>query len=212
MNLIIDDDSLSRQRKEMVKLLEIRGTKDRMVLEAMGVVERHLFIPRVRGILPTRSPYGDHPSPIGYGQTISQPFVVAYMLERMMLISGEKVLEVGTGSGYLAAVLDAMSAEVFTIEIVPGLARHAVGVLNSRVNVLEGDGYSGWLEMAAFDVIIVSCAPEEVPDALVEQLGVNGRMILPVGDVSQRLVVLGKRDGEIYTWNDLPVRFVPMVH
>ena len=210
--MIKDEDVWRKQRKSMVKLLETRGIKDSLVLGAMGIVKRHLFIPRYRKYYPPGDLYGDHPVPIGYGQTISQPFVVAYMLERMLLTPGEKVLEIGTGSGYLAAVLDEMGTEVFTIEIVPELARHAVGVLSSRVHLLKGNGYEGWLEMAPFDVIIVSCAPEMVPDTLVEQLGANGRMILPVGGISQKLVVLGKRAGEIYIRNDLPVRFVPMVH
>lgn len=201
-----------KQREAMVKLLEIQGIRDSGVLTAMGAVERHLFIPRFYRFKQLVDPYGDYPLPIGHGQTISQPFVVAYMLEKMKLNVGERVLEIGTGSGYAAAVLDEMGVEVFTIEIVAELARNAGKVLSSRVHRQLGDGYSGWKENAPFDAIIISCAPEEIPEILVDQLTKNGRMILPVGKFAQRLVIMKKNDGRIQLKEDIPVRFVPMVH
>lgn len=196
----------------MVRLLEIQGIRDGLVLSAMEAVERHLFIPGFYGFRLPGNPYGDYPLPIGHGQTISQPYIVAYMLEKMKLTPGERVLEIGTGSGYAAAVLDEMGVEVFTIEIVSELARHAEEVLSSRVHLLEGNGYSGWPENAPFDAVIVSCAPEEIPQTLIDQLKEDGRMILPVGKLTQRLVILIKWDGEIHVHEDLPVRFVPMVN
>ena len=159
--------------------------------------------------------YADHPCPIGHGQTISQPFIVAYMTEKISPKPGDKILEIGTGSGYQAAILAECGAEVFSIEIVPELAQHARAALQSEgykeVKVQTGDGYKGWPEHAPFDAIIVTCAPEEVPAALVEQLKENGRMILPVGIGFQRLVILRKKNGIITREEDLPVRFVPMV-
>ena len=150
-----------------------------------------------------------------YQQTISQPYIVAYMTEKLALKPGEKVLEIGTGSGYQAAVLAECGADVYTIEIIPELARHARAALDAEgyghVRVKAGDGYKGWPEEAPFDAVIVTCAPEEVPAALVEQVKEGGRMILPLGTVFQRLVILRKKDGRVHQENDLPVRFVPMV-
>jgi protein-L-isoaspartate(D-aspartate) O-methyltransferase len=189
---------------------------DERVLEAMATVRRHVYIPvDFLGIVP---PYGDHPCPIGHSQTISQPFIVAYMTSRMNILPGEKVLEIGTGSGYQAAILAEMGADVYTIEIIPELAEHAREVLESEgydsVHVLSGDGYLGWPEHAPFDAIIVTCAPEEVPEALVSQLADDGRMILPVGEdpYSQSLVVCRIVDGALTVEQDIPVMFVPMVH
>lgn len=201
----------SQQRKDMVCLLERMGISDSRVLQAMGIVERHLFVPEFYRFQQHGDPYGDYPLPIGCDQTISQPFIVAYMLEKMKLIPGEKVLEIGTGSGYVAAVLDEMGVEVFTVEIIPELARSATQVLSSRVHLLPGDGYSGWQEKAPFDAIIISCAPTEIPRILIGQLKENGRMILPVGKLLQRLVILKRKDGKIQLKEDLAVRFVPMV-
>lgn len=203
-------------RRDMVEVLRDYGITDERVLEAMEEVPRHLFIPqRYRALT---DPYGDHACPIGYGQTISQPYIVAYMTQYIDPQAGEKVLEVGTGSGYQAAVLAHLGAEVYTIEIVPELAEHAGSVLEERgyegVHVRAGDGYLGWPEAAPFDAIVVTCAPEEVPEALVEQLAEGGRMILPLGDVDglQRLVTLRRTESGLDIREDIGVRFVPMVH
>jgi len=186
---------------------------DERILSAMAKVRRHMFIPeayRRQG-----EAYGDHPCPIGFEQTISQPFIVAYMTERLNVKPREKVLEIGTGSGYQAAILAEMGAEVYSIEIVAPLADHARQVLAAEgytgVHVLSGDGYKGWPEHAPFDAIIVTCAPEDVPSALVNQLREGGRMILPVGVSFQRLVILRKKQGRVQQEEDIAVRFVPMV-
>jgi len=201
------------EREEMVRILRVYGIKDQAVLAAMAKVRRHMFIPencRFRN-----EAYGDHPCPIGHGQTISQPYIVAYMTEKINPRPGDKILEIGTGSGYQAAILAECGAEVYSIEIVPELARHARAALQAEgykaVRVLPGDGYKGWPEHAPFDAVIVTCAPEEVPKALIEQLKENGRMILPVGIGFQRLVILRKKEDKIVQEDDLPVRFVPMV-
>ena len=201
------------EREAMVKVLRIHGVKDERVLAAMSKVRRHLFIPaeyRNR-----EDAYGDYPCPIGHHQTISQPFIVAYMTERINPKAGDKVLEIGTGSGYQAAVLAECGAEVYSIEIIPELARHARAVLAaegySKARVLTGDGYKGWPEYSPYDAIIVTCAPDDVPPELLKQLKDGGRMILPVGAGSQRLVILRKIKGKIIKEDDLPVRFVPMV-
>jgi len=211
-----NDDEIKWEtaRSEMVRVLRTTyGISDEKILRVMATVRRHRFIPeshRAEG-----DPYGDHPCSIGFGQTISQPFIVAYMTMLLDVHQGEKVLEIGTGSGYQAAVLAELGARVFSIEIIPELAEHARKVLKEegydRVRVLTGDGYKGWPEEAPFDAIIVTCAPEEVPAALVNQLREGGRMILPLGRWSQRLVILRKKDGRIVQTDDISVRFVPMV-
>jgi protein-L-isoaspartate(D-aspartate) O-methyltransferase len=210
----LDKKAYQVERAAMVQLLQAYGIKDKGVLAAMLNVRRHMYIPsqyRWRC-----NPYGDHPCPIGYGQTISQPYIVAYMTERMSLKKGEKVLEIGTGSGYQAAILAEMGANVHSIEIVRELAEHARKVLDSHgyknIKLLRGDGYKGWPKHAPYDAIIVTCAPEKVPQKLVEQLKEGGRMILPVGKWSQRLIILRKKKGKVKKENDLHVRFVPMVH
>ena len=210
----VDKKDYSSEREAMVRLISIYGVRDSRVLDAMRRVRRHMYIPApYRG---NCNPYGDFPCPIGHGQTISQPYIVAYMTEKMKLKKNEKVLEIGTGSGYQAAVLAEMGASVYSIEIVKELHEHAKTVLESEgytnVHLLRGDGYKGWAEYAPYDVIIVTCAPKEVPQALVEQLKEGGRMIVPVGSWSQRLVILRKRKGKIVREDDLGVRFVPMVH
>jgi len=202
-------------RETMVKQLRAYKITDKTVLEAMGKVRRHMYIPEE--FRQDETAYGDHPWPIGHDQTISQPYIVAYMTEKMSLKKGEKLLEVGTGSGYQAAIIAEMGVNVYSIEILPELAEHARIVLKSegydRVKILTGDGYKGWPEHAPFDVILVACAPKKLPEALVDQLKENGRMIIPVGEkFAQRLVILRKKEGQVIQEDDLPVRFVPMVH
>ena len=209
------EDQYRRDRLRMVQLLGFYGIKSEEVMEAMARVRRHRYIPETYRW--RADPYGDHPCAIGYGQTISQPYIVAYMTEKMKVKPGEKVLEIGTGSGYQAAVLAELGAKVYSIEIVAELAAHAKKVLGEEgyndVQVLRGDGYNGWPEHAPYDMIIVTCAPENVPPKLVEQLKEGGRMILPVGALyRQRLVILRKKRGKIKKENDLSVTFVPMVH
>lgn len=201
------------ERKAMVAVLRRYKIQDDRVLEAMGKVRRHVYIPEsFRGRV---DPYGDHPCPIGQGQTISQPFIVAYMTQRMALKPGERVLEIGTGSGYQAAILAELNAKVYSIEIVPELADHARDVLDAEgyksVMLKTGDGYKGWPEHAPFDAIIVTCAPDQIPKALVEQLKDGGRMILPVGTGTQQLVILEKTGDTFKEIPDMYVRFVPMV-
>jgi protein-L-isoaspartate(D-aspartate) O-methyltransferase len=207
------EDEMDAQRKAMVDELRRYRIQDEHVIEAMSKVRRHVYIPEVlRGHV---DPYGDHPCPIGYGQTISQPFIVAYMTQRIEVRPGMRILEIGTGSGYQAAVLAEMGAEVYSIEIVPELAEHARQVLvaegYTNVAVRCGDGYRGWPEHAPFDAVIVTCAPGAIPEALAAQLKDGGRMILPVGTGVQQLVILEKHDGGFREIPDIYVRFVPMV-
>lgn len=204
--------NFEKARREMVELLRSRGIDNERVLAAMEAVPRHRFIPEpLRGA----DAYGDHPCLIGFGQTISQPYIVAYMTQALAVQPGEKVLEVGGGCGYQAAVLAELGAEVYTVEIVPELAAHTRAVLAdlgiAGVQVCCGDGYKGLPECAPFDAVLAACAPLEVPPALIDQLAGGGRMILPVGGRSQHLVRLCKRGGSIVRHEDLPVRFVPMV-
>jgi protein-L-isoaspartate(D-aspartate) O-methyltransferase len=188
-----------------------RDITNRAVLAAMASVPRHAFVPA--GHL--EEAYDDHPLPIGYGQTISQPYIVAFMTEQMDPQPSDRVLEVGPGSGYQAAVLARLVREVYTIEIVEALAHRAevdlarLGCTN--VHVRAGDGYRGWPEAAPFDAIIVTCAPQQVPAPLVEQLKEGGRMIIPVGPIyDQSLFLLRKKEGKVIQQAVLAVRFVPM--
>lgn len=207
---------MTNELLRMVEVLRWYGIRDERLLSVMGRLLRHRFIPEPFRDL--HNAYGDHPCPIGEGQTISQPFIVAYMTEKLALKPNDKVLEIGTGSGYQAAVLAGMGARVYTVEIIPSLASHARSVLSElgeddHVHVRQGDGYQGWPEEAPFDSIIVTCAPEQVPEALVSQLREGGVMIVPTGVwMDQRLVMLQKHQGHIEKTDDLPVRFVPMVH
>jgi len=162
----------------------------------------------------TNSAYDDRPLPIGYGQTISQPFIVVLMTQRLQPKASDRVLEIGTGSGYQAAILSELAGEVYTIEIVPPLAQHAEGLLHklgyNNVHVKAGDGYKGWPEQAPFDGIIVTAAPDYVPQPLVEQLKEGGRMVIPVGKAgAQMLYLLEKRGGKIKQKAVIPVKFVP---
>ncbi|MFH1476007.1 MAG: protein-L-isoaspartate(D-aspartate) O-methyltransferase [Verrucomicrobiota bacterium] len=201
------------RRQAMVAQLKVYHITNTCVLAAMGRIRRHVFIPTAHRDV--NHAYADAPCPIGYGQTISQPFIVAYMTEKLALKPGNKVLEIGAGSGYQAAVLAECGADVYTIEIVPELARHARVALDAEgyrhVHILTGDGYKGWPEYSPFDAIIVTCAPDEMPKALVDQLKEGGRLIAPVGRGSQRLIILRKQHGQVKQEEDLPVRFVPMV-
>lgn len=206
-------DKYAQSRHNMVKnQIRSRGVEDQKVLDAMLKVERHLFVPAA-----SRSEaYGDYPLPIGHGQTISQPYIVAFMTETLRLTGDEKVLEVGTGSGYQAAVLGEVCDSVFTIEIIEPLGEKAARLLNElgydNVFVKVGDGYKGWPEHAPFDAIIVTCSPTHVPEPLQEQLAEGGHMIIPVGEkYYQELVLLKKKDGKLIRHEVLPVRFVPMI-
>ncbi|PKL46004.1 MAG: protein-L-isoaspartate O-methyltransferase [Candidatus Riflebacteria bacterium HGW-Riflebacteria-2] len=207
----VEEKTMNEAREAMIEQLIAYGVRDEKVIAAMRKVKRHNFLPT--GYF-SRDAYGDHPLPIGHNQTISQPYIVAYMTERISPKPGEKVLEIGTGSGYQAAVLAELGADVYSIEIVPELASHSIEALASegyKCTVKCGDGYQGWAEHAPFSVIIVTCAPEELPEKLVEQLADDGRMILPLGAYSQRLVILRKKGNSVVTEDDLPVRFVPMI-
>ncbi|WP_462317273.1 protein-L-isoaspartate(D-aspartate) O-methyltransferase [Marinilabilia sp.] len=190
-----------------------RGIRSNNVLEAMRKVPRHLFVPSNLVSLA----YSDRPLPIGYEQTISQPYIVAFMSEALDVDPGDKILEIGTGSGYQAAVLAEMGMEVWTMEIVPGLADFARENLKktgySQVNVKCGNGFKGWPEQAPFDAIILTAAPNQIPETLVEQLKINGTMILPVGPVQsiQKLIKVTRTEKGIKQKTLLPVRFVPMI-
>jgi protein-L-isoaspartate(D-aspartate) O-methyltransferase len=205
-------DPYQRERDRMVEQqIRDRGVTHRPTLEAMRKVPRHLFVPE--GV--RRSAYADSPLPIGHGQTISQPYIVAFMTEVADVRQDAKVLEIGTGSGYQAAVAAELSDHVYSIEIVPALATRAAEALEGagyqRVNVRTGDGYHGWPEHAPFDVIIVTAAAETIPPPLVAQLKDGGRMVIPVGPQfgAQNLVLVTKQDGRIRTRTLMPVRFVP---
>jgi protein-L-isoaspartate(D-aspartate) O-methyltransferase len=200
-----------KMRLSMVEdQIKRRGVKDERVLNAMRQVPRHEFVPDHL----KKYAYADEPLPIGEDQTISQPYIVAYMTEYLRLQENDKVLEIGTGSGYQAAVLSEIADSVFTIEIVDVLAEKAEKTLErlgyNNVLVKRGDGYAGWPEHAPFDAIIITAAPTKIPEPLKEQLKVGGFMILPLGDYSQELVLLEKNKDDFERKSLLPVRFVPM--
>jgi protein-L-isoaspartate(D-aspartate) O-methyltransferase len=191
----------------VVEQIQSRGVKDVRVLAAMRDVPRHLFVPdHLRA-----QAYEDRPLPIGQGQTISQPFIVAYMTEALAVRPADRILEIGTGSGYQAAVLARLAGEVYTIEIVPELARLAAARLKpyAHVRVREGDGYAGWPERAPFDRIMVTAAPERIPQPLIDQLAPGGRLVIPVGTAEQWLTVVEKTTGGVVERRTIPVRFVP---
>jgi protein-L-isoaspartate(D-aspartate) O-methyltransferase len=199
-------------RKRMVtRQLKGRDIVDSRVLKAMQEVPRHRFVPDALQHLA----YADTPLPIGHDQTISQPYIVALMSQVLAVRPGQRVLEIGTGSGYQAAVLAAMGARVYSIEIVPELGKRAIDILgrlgyDARIKI--GDGYQGWPDQAPFDAIIVTCAPTRVPEPLKAQLADGGRMVIPVGPTyDQRLILLTKSQGEIRQQKVVNVRFVPMV-
>jgi protein-L-isoaspartate(D-aspartate) O-methyltransferase len=204
-------DWQSERARMVEEQLKERGIRDQRVLSAMLTVPRHLFIPEsARG-----GAYGDFPVPIGHGQTISQPYIVAFMTEALKVAPEHRILEIGTGSGYQAAVLSVLAKEVFTIEIVDALAKRARATLAElgyrNVEVRSGNGYLGWPEHAPYDRIIVTAAPPEVPAALVQQLKVGGLMAIPVGVGDQELRIMRRTATGMETIATLPVRFVPMV-
>ena len=198
-------------REKMVETqIKARGVKDPLVLSALLKVERHQFVPEEY----LDSAYSDQPLPIGAGQTISQPYIVALMTELLELKGNEKVLEIGTGSGYKGAVLAELAKEIYTIEIVEPLASMAKKRLlelgYQNIHVKAGDGYLGWPEAAPFYAIIITCAPAHIPEPLVQQLKEGGRMVVPVGSYAQELKKIVKRSGKIETTDVIPVVFVPM--
>jgi protein-L-isoaspartate(D-aspartate) O-methyltransferase len=198
-------------REKMVESqIKARGIKDPRVLSAMVKVERHRFVPEEY----LNSAYSDQPLPIGEGQTISQPYIVALMTELLELKGDEKVLEIGTGSGYQAAILAELAKEVYSIEIVESLASLSKNRLlelgYQNIKVKAGDGYLGWPEVAPFDAIIVTAAPDHIPKPLIDQLKEGGRMVVPVGTYTQELKKIIKRYGKTETTDIIPVIFVPM--
>jgi protein-L-isoaspartate(D-aspartate) O-methyltransferase len=208
------DDRADERARMVEEQIAARGVKDPRVLEAFREVPRHLFVPEAH----QRLAYADQPLPIGEGQTISQPYIVAYMTELLNLEPGDRVLEVGTGSAYQAAIASQLADSVFTVEIIPGLAASAAERLRrlgyANVVARQGDGYFGWAEHAPFDAIVVTAAAGQIPPPLLQQLEPGGRMVIPVGGVFQvqHLVLVEKADdGRVTTRNLLPVRFVPLV-
>ncbi len=198
----------------LIEEVRRQGVDSEEVLAAIARVPRELFVPAGE----RRRAYGNYPLPIGHGQTISQPFIVALMTELLRIEPGDRVLEVGTGSGYQAAVLVELGAEVYSLEVVPQLAERAIATLESLgyegIHVRRGDGYSGWPDQAPFDKVIVTAAPEKLPGALLEQLAAGGRMVVPVGPQAgeQRLILVEKKaDGGVRQCDVLGVAFVPMV-
>lgn len=208
-----EDETYRMARERMIEgQLVARNIKNERVLKAMREVPRHLFVPQSQ----QDRAYEDSPLPIGFGQTISQPYIVAFMTEILDPKPTDKVLEIGTGSGYQAAVLAKLVAEVYSVEIIDDLAQRAQKTLTAlgfeNVHARSGDGYEGWPEHAPFDAVIVTCAPDKVPQPLVDQLADGGKMIIPVGRAtgSQELFLLQKSSGELRQRAVLPVRFVPM--
>ena len=205
------DEAYAALRERMVRTQIItRGIQDEDVIRAMMTVPRHMFVPEQhRGLA-----YIDSPLPIGCDQTISQPYIVALMTAALALEGGGRILEIGTGSGYQAAVLAEIADTVFTIEIVQSLAERATALLDTlgydNILVRFGDGYDGWPEKAPFDGVIVTAAAPVIPQPLIDQLSERGRLVIPIGDRMQALEVLEKRGGELKRLFTLPVRFVPM--
>ena len=199
------------EREAMVqRQLAGRDIRDKRVLDAVRRVPRHLFVPKNR----RRAAYEDNPLPIGLRQTISQPYIVAYMTQAMKLQTGDRVLEIGTGSGYQAAILGELVKEVYTIEIIPQLGARSKKLLTDlgyrNIHVRVGDGYQGWPDQAPFDAIIVTAAPPRLPQPLLDQLKVGGRMIIPVGNTRQELVFIRRTENGYDRKSVLPVAFVPM--
>jgi len=204
------DDFRSLRLQMVDGQLRGRDIRDERVLGAMSEIPRHHFVPADL----VRAAYEDHPLPIGHSQTISQPYIVAYMTQALGVTEGEKILEIGTGSGYQAAVLARLGARVWSIEIIPELTAQArknfekAGI--QGVVLRTGDGYLGWPEEAPFDGIIVTAAPDHVPQPLVDQLAVGGRMVIPVGDFHQEILILERGPKGVVKQKTIAVRFVPM--
>lgn len=211
MNEINSQNYKSLRERMVEKQIKARGVSNKQVINALLKVERHLFVPEGY----RNEAYDDGPLPIGEGQTISQPYIVAYMTEVLDLTQKEKVLEIGTGSGYQAAILAECAKEVYTIELIESLGKQAEKLLDKlaykNIHVKIGDGYQGWEEHAPYDAIIVTCAPSHIPEPLKNQLSEGGKMVIPVGgSFAQELVVLTKKGGKLELRHDLGVRFVPM--
>ncbi len=207
-----EKDVFTQMRLEMVQTqIEGRGVRNERVLEAMRKVPRHEFVPVMEKLLA----YSDSPLPIGYGQTISQPYIVGLMTELLQIEPNDRVYELGTGSGYQAAVLSQIAKEVYSIEILEPLYHEAKERLKqlgyANVHVRLGDGTKGWPEAAPFDKMMVTAAGLKIPDALIQQLKEGGRIVMPVGEVEQYLVVGEKRGNTLKTYESIPVRFVPLV-
>jgi protein-L-isoaspartate(D-aspartate) O-methyltransferase len=215
---VIGERDYAGERRQMIEEIKEMAADtgvasfDARVLAALEKVPRHEFVPRDQ----VAAAYKNRPLPIGHGQTISQPFIVALMSDLLQPKDADKVLEVGTGSGYQAAILSLLVREVFSIEIIPELGEAAGNVLKrlgyTNVKTKIGDGYQGWAEYAPFDAIIVTAAPEHIPPVLIEQLKPNGRMVIPVGDLFQELMLVTKNpDGTTTSTTIVPVRFVPLI-
>ena len=206
----IANQDFAKQRRNLIDELRSQGITSSTVLDAMLKVPRHKFVPSSR----RHMAYQNRPLPIGHDQTISQPFIVGYMTEAASIAPGEKVLEIGTGSGYQAAVLAELAKDVYTIEIIPELAEGARSVLGElgykNVHVKTGNGYEGWPEHAPFDAIVVTAAPDKVPQALVNQLALKGKMVIPVGTTFQEMVIITRDESGVVERRTIPVQFVPM--
>lgn len=208
------EDDFTRLRHKMVEQqIKNRGIRTANVLEAFMHIPRHIFVP-----LEYRNrSYDDTPLPIGYNQTISQPYIVAYMTEILKPDKNMRVLEIGTGSGYQAAILGYLCKEVYSVEIIDSLAARALNVFEKEgyknIKVKTGDGYKGWKEYAPYDAIIVTCAPAKIPQPLLDQLAEGGRMVIPAGEsYNQKLYFIEKENGKIRHKETLSVLFVPMLH
>jgi protein-L-isoaspartate(D-aspartate) O-methyltransferase len=206
----VPTQDFAQERRVLVDQLKAEGINSSAVLDAMLKVPRHEFVPLAH----RRYAYQNRPLPIGHDQTISQPFIVGYMTEAASIAPGEKVLEIGTGSGYQAAILGELAKEVYTIEIIPELADGARSVLSKlgyrNVHVKTGNGYAGWPEHAPFDAIVVTAAPDEIPQTLVDQLAVKGKMVIPVGTAFQEMVIITRNESGVVERRTIPVQFVPM--
>jgi len=210
---IRSDNTFVDARKKMVEnQIRRRGINNRKVLDAMEKVPRHLFVPDEL----KRSAYNDEPLPIGEGQTISQPYIVAYMTDKLELAEKDRVLEIGTGCGYQTAVLAEIAEEVYTVEIIEPLSLKAKKILSelryTNIHFHIGDGYKGWPEFAPYNAIIVTAAPPRIPDSLKKQLSSDGKMLVPVGEVFQELVLVSRIKNKFHKKTLLPVRFVPMIN
>ena len=205
-------DDVRERRLDMVeRQIRQRGVTDARVLDVLRTVPRERFVPEDAAA----RAYDDSPLAIGFGQTISQPYIVAYMTEALQVQPSHRVLEIGTGSGYQAAVLALLAREVYTVEIVPALAKNASSVLRElgygNVMVREGDGFAGWAEHAPFDRIVVTAAPDQIPEPLIEQLAPGGRLVIPVGSQNQTqwITIVDKTSGGVAERRTIPVQFVP---